>query len=139
MAKRTRKKTEIQESAPVEAPVENSAPVEEDEPASESQTEIATDLSPEGQPERESVPVEALTEAVLVDPEEAEVLLEKAAPQAPVINEITMDDAAKRFVIGYRPHWQPSIDKFAISQGFRDKGSIVECKRILALWGAKLK
>jgi len=53
---------------------------------------------------------------------------------------MTIEDASRRFVIGFKEQWLPSIKAFCEKQ-YNLSGKIPEsqCKSILKAWGAKIK
>jgi len=59
--------------------------------------------------------------------------------QAPEPQQIVLQDAARRMVIGWKDHWFQGLAKFAKNKGFTGAGSQEECRKILQAWGAKLK
>lgn len=77
-----------------------------------------------------------------VEESKPEVKVEKKEPKvkkAPVKSGVSLKDAARRYVIGYKEYWLPSISKFAESQGISGDMSIEEAKSVLRKWGAKVK
>ena len=52
---------------------------------------------------------------------------------------ISLQDAARRYVIGYKEYWLPSMQKYASSLGYGSHVSVEDSKEILKRWGAKLK
>lgn len=52
---------------------------------------------------------------------------------------LSLSDAARRLIDGFKDHWVPSISKFAQSQGFSDLHSLEDWKKLFKDWGAKIK
>lgn len=94
---------------------------------------IAETDSPEK--EREA----AAPEAVEVAPTPEPVAAPEPAKPAKEPQKLQLQDAARRFVVGFKDHWLSSIAGFAKSRGFSGSGTEEECKEILKAWGAKLK
>jgi hypothetical protein len=92
-------------------PAGEPAPTPPDEPVDG----VSTDVPPEDEPAGEPAPTED-------------------GPQL-----LSLEDAARRFVVGYKIQWLPSIEEFAKTQGFSGKGTEEECRVILKNWGARLQ
>jgi hypothetical protein len=91
------------------------------EEAAAAVSEVAIDTKPVEEPKEEKAP-----------PAEPK----KAAKKEP---KMSLEDACRRFVVGYKSHWYPSIDRFAKTQGYQGPTTEAECKRFLTQWGANLK
>ena len=121
MAKKTKKskagKAKAAESEPKVEVAKESTPTEESKP----------------EPKPEVAEIKEETPAPKPQPKKEEP---KAAPGP---QKIKLQDACRRFVVGYKDHWYQSIGKYAATQGFSDPSSADECKEILRRWGAKLK
>ena len=75
------------------------------------------------------------------DSVKAPVLEEKkpVAKKKPAPTLLGLEEVARQHVENYKPHWLPSINSFAKSQGFQDPASKQECLDLLKKWGAKIK
>lgn len=108
----------------------------EESQAAESQSSNASAEQPAPS---ESAPV---AEEKLVEEKKPKKKAEKKAePKQEVKQELHMslEDACRRFIVGYKEHWYPSIERYAKTQGYNGKASQEECRRLLQAWGAKLK
>ena len=101
----------------------------------------------------DGVDVVAMPEEELMDEKKEEDPEEEVEKEEPVVVKkepvkktakdlegcMTIEDAARRFVVNFKPSWLPSIKAFAEKQ-YRVSGSISEsqCKSILKAWGAKI-
>ena len=93
---------------------------EDDAPMSE-----VTPVSPTEPEKEEAAPTPAPTPAE-----------ERSAPEP---QQIVLQDAARRMVVGWKDHWFQGLAKFAKNKGFTGSGSQEDCRKILMAWGAKLK
>lgn len=88
-------------------------------------------------------------ERVLSDENSTEVVQDWLQEQEPIqadqenndnqdLDYLTLQDAARRFIVNYREHWFSSIRKHADGLGFGEGGTEDQCKSVLRHWGAKL-
>jgi hypothetical protein len=61
------------------------------------------------------------------------------APEPPKEQVLSLLDAARRFAVGFKEHWYPSILQYAKTHGHKDHATESQCKSILRGWGATLK
>ena len=92
---------------------------------------------------KEEDPEEEVEKEEPVVVKEEPVVVKKEEPVKKTAKDLegcmTIEDAARRFVVNFKPSWLPSIKAFAEKQ-YRVSGSISEsqCKSILKAWGAKI-
>jgi hypothetical protein len=65
------------------------------------------------------------------------------APEAPASlpppeEQLSLQDAARRFVPGFKDHWWPGIRAHGKAIGFVGTGTVEQCKAVLRHWGAKI-
>lgn len=115
--------------------VQNESALEQYLDASESLGQDPLEVNPLVKKETSS----SLEEAKEITKEIKQLQKEVAAvkPQAQE-QKINIHDACRRYVIGYKEFWLPSIKKFAASEGHSDSMTIEEAKAVLKKWGAKL-
>ena len=135
-------------SAKSDKPIEESADsTEQPEPVSEASEpeEIDFDSEPvvldgassEPEPEAED---ENLPEAEDETEPEADPTPTVGTPVVPpTAPTMSLKDACRRYIVGYKEHWYQGILSYAKRNGFPEVGTEEQCKKILKGWGAKLK
>ena len=101
--------------------------------------QISEEIAEEIQDIEDEVKEEVKEVEEVLDAVKDEVVLKQQTSSVIHENKMTIEDAARRFVVNFKPSWLPGIKSFAEKQ-FRLTGLLTEsqCKSILRAWGAKL-